>query len=253
MPGLFDVPRVAAGYARARPPFHRLVADRLRDVFEIRGKLERALDVGCGTGLSTAALEPLARYTFGIDPSTAMLQWASALAPRADFAAGAGENLPFRAGSFELVTAGGALDWIAPEPFLAEVSRVLTPSGALAVYDIGDGCRFRDSGALGNWYGTFLERYPKPARRAVTLDTLRPERFDLGPLARQEFEAAFPWSLELYLDYLMTQSNVTEALNHGGTEAGIRAWCAEGLGPLFAGTRREILFAGYILCFRRSA
>jgi predicted TPR repeat methyltransferase len=54
MTSVYDSERLAAAYAVDRPPVHQhiLRAGRL-----VR-RAERALDVGCGAGLSTAALAP---------------------------------------------------------------------------------------------------------------------------------------------------------------------------------------------------
>lgn len=65
----------------------------------------RALDVGCGAGLSTAALAPLARQVIGLEPISAMLAHRQTVAPRAAFVIGQAERLPFPAGSFDLVAA----------------------------------------------------------------------------------------------------------------------------------------------------
>ena len=46
---------------------------------------DRALDVGCGAGLSTAALVPLARHVVGLEPIPAMLAHRRTVALQAQF------------------------------------------------------------------------------------------------------------------------------------------------------------------------
>jgi predicted TPR repeat methyltransferase len=62
---------VATRYAEVRPPLHdrvvRLLAERLP-------KPERALDLGCGTGLSTRPMSSFAHTVIGVDVSEEMLR-----------------------------------------------------------------------------------------------------------------------------------------------------------------------------------
>src|SRR3954453_15309435 len=100
---------MASGYARSRPALHGRVIARIRDHLRLNEPISRALDVGCGAGLSTAALQPLAASPIGVEPVAGMLAWVSDTAPAARFAAARAENLPFRSGCMDLVTAAGSL------------------------------------------------------------------------------------------------------------------------------------------------
>ena len=60
---------------------------------------DQALDVGCGAGLSTTALAPLARQVTGLEPVPAMLAHWRIVAPQARFVIGRAERLPFAARS----------------------------------------------------------------------------------------------------------------------------------------------------------
>jgi ubiquinone/menaquinone biosynthesis C-methylase UbiE len=82
--------------------------------------------VGCGAGLSTAALVPLARQVIGLEPVSAMLVHRQAVAPHSRFVIGQAERLPFAVRSFDLVAAGGSLNYADLPSALAEVARVLT-------------------------------------------------------------------------------------------------------------------------------
>lgn len=106
---------------------------RLEDTFapyeaalgRISGAIERALDVGTGTGAGARVLTsrfPEAEVV-GIDVSPAMLAEARRLVPGVSFLEGDAADLPFAAESFDLVANANMI------PFLDEVSRVLKPGG----------------------------------------------------------------------------------------------------------------------------
>lgn len=67
----------AQRYARARPYFHDLVVEKLKGYIGLNERIGVALDVGCGTGLSSIALEIVAKQIIGIDASEQMLKCAT--------------------------------------------------------------------------------------------------------------------------------------------------------------------------------
>jgi predicted nucleic acid-binding protein len=77
MTSVYDSERLAAGYAFDRPPIHEQI---LRSAHLAR-QADQALDVGCGAGLSTAALAPLARQVIGLEPIPTMLTKPALAAP----------------------------------------------------------------------------------------------------------------------------------------------------------------------------
>jgi ubiquinone/menaquinone biosynthesis C-methylase UbiE len=100
---------------------------------------DHVLDIGCGTGLLLARLfesQPLAHYT-GIDLSVGMLAEACRrLPPHVCLVGGDAETLPFSAGAFDLVVSSSSFHyWPSPRSGLAEVHRVLRPSGVLVITD----------------------------------------------------------------------------------------------------------------------
>jgi len=111
--------------------------------------------VGCGAGLSTAALAPLARQVFGLEPVPTMLAHRRTVAPHARFVIGQAERLPFTAGSFDLVTAAGSLNYADLSSALAEIARVLTLDGTFLLYDFSVGRRTVSGGELAGWFGAF--------------------------------------------------------------------------------------------------
>jgi len=102
---IYDSPRLAAQYAHDRPPVHPHIIRAIGEHLRLGARVGRALDIGCGAGLSTAALEPLAETVVGIEPVRVMLTHRHAVAPHALFLVGQAERLPFPAGAFDLMTA----------------------------------------------------------------------------------------------------------------------------------------------------
>jgi SAM-dependent methyltransferase len=88
---------VACRYASARPVLHHHVTQLLADRIP---RPSRALDLGCGTGLSTAALHGFARLVVGVDVSSQML--AARIDHTAMYVLAQAERLPFADAVFEL-------------------------------------------------------------------------------------------------------------------------------------------------------
>src|SRR5580700_4899444 len=99
-----------------------------------------ALDVGCGTGFLSLELAARGHRVTGIDFAPAMLalakEKAAASGAATRFEEADAEQLPFAAGSFDLVITRHVL-WTLPHPEAAidEWRRVLRPGGRLAVID----------------------------------------------------------------------------------------------------------------------
>lgn len=115
---------------------HGHVAARLVDLATPQ-KGEHALDVGTGTGLVAHLVAPRVSpgTVIGIDLSDHMLAIArSKQGKNLQFIGMAAEHLVFRPATFDLVTMGEALAYLAdPTEALAEANRVLRTGGRLAV------------------------------------------------------------------------------------------------------------------------
>jgi hypothetical protein len=64
--------------------------------------------------------------------------------------------------------------------------------------------------------------------------------------AHEPFEVAMPLTLGPYLAYVLNEANVERAVASGAAEAGIEAWCREGLEPVFGCSSLAVLFTGYV-------
>ncbi len=96
---------------------------------------ERALDLGCGTGLLTAELAAAGAKPVGVEIAAAGLERARAAHPELDFRLAPIDGpLPFEDGSFELVWTSEVIEHIADTArWLSEVRRVLVPGGRLVL------------------------------------------------------------------------------------------------------------------------
>jgi SAM-dependent methyltransferase len=251
--GVYCSARLAAGFAFARPPVHqqvgRLIGARLG--LSADRRCARALDVGCGAGLSTAPLSDLARAVVGVDPAAAMLTYHRAVAPAARFAVARAEALPFADAAFGLVTCAGALNYADVGRALREIARVLTEAGTLVVYDFSGGRRCRDGHDLEGWFAAFEARYPYPPGYALDVSGLDYEAAGLRLASLEAFEIPLVLAPDDYLAYVLSETNVQRAVTEGMSEEDIRAWCRHTLEPIVGGAPIEVLFDGYLACISK--
>ncbi|MBI2684850.1 MAG: methyltransferase domain-containing protein [Acidobacteria bacterium] len=251
MEPLFASPTLAAGYARSRPAVHPRVLRRVRGHLGISERVDCAVDIGCGAGLSTRPLTELARTALGIEPLEPMLGWTREVAPDSHFAVGRAEEIPVRDGAADLMTAAGSLNYADLNRFFPEARRVLGSSGTLVVYDFSQGRRLVDSPALEEWFDRFVKRYPAPpfSGRPLTPDALAPLAHGFRPAGSEWYEETLLLDHSFYVDYAMTETNVASAVRAGVDEDEIRGWCRETLAPVFGTTPRHVVFTGYIAYF----
>ena len=96
----------------------------------------KALDLGCGTGFSTALLADLGFRVVGIDLSKQLLSLSKPFrkngGPR--YLIGSGTRIPLADGAFDIVGVYDVIEHIPDaERFLAEAVRVLRPGGVLVI------------------------------------------------------------------------------------------------------------------------
>lgn len=246
----FDTAEMALGYARSRPSVHPRIVDlAARD---LHTPVERALDIGCGAGLSTLAIASLARERYGLEPVQSMLPFAPAIAPGAHFLAGSAERLPFREDTVDLLTAAGSLNYVNLEAFFQEATRVLKPTGHLLVYDFKTARRFAGTDAvrdpLDNWFDEFLRRYPpvvSPKVQPLDPDSLAQRATGFTRFQSESPQIALELDPGFYMEYLLTGTNVAQAVTQGADLNGIRVWLQQTLNPIWQGQRRTVLFDAY--------
>jgi SAM-dependent methyltransferase len=244
MTSVYDSERLAAGYAFDRPPIHEQI---LRSACLAR-QADQALDVGCGAGLSTAALAPLARQVIGLEPIPTMLAHRRTVAPHARFVIGQAERLPFAAGSFDLVTAAGSLNYADLPSALAEIARVLTRDGTFLLYDFSVGRRSVSGDELASWFASFEQRFPwPPGWQPFDVRELPLVAYGLRLLDYTDVETRLPMAFDAYLRYMLSEVNVDNAIARGACSAEeARDWCRETLKAVFADSEVTVVIPGYV-------
>jgi SAM-dependent methyltransferase len=249
---VYESARMAAGYAFSRPPVHPRIIERIRTDLRIESPAGRALDIGCGAGRSTAALEPIARHVVGLEPVRGMLAHRRAVAPGAAFVVARAEELPFAPGTFDIVTAAGALNYVDLGLFLPDLARVLAPGGVMVIYDFSAGRRLVGSEALDAWYAAFERRYPPKPGYDMDVRTLAYQGAGLRLDAIEAFEVAVSMALQPYVAYAMSETGVELAVARGVPEADIRTWCESTLAGVLSHEPRDVLFDAYVAYVRHA-
>jgi len=118
------------GAATARVSSHlRQLAARIRP-----GRDHNILDIACGTGAWLHALSQYSENTVGMDISAKAIAVCRNTLTHDRFCIGLGEKLPFRNGSFDLVTCLGSLEHFLDQPLaLKEIRRVAKPDAKILI------------------------------------------------------------------------------------------------------------------------
>ena len=225
---------IAAGYARARPPVHERVIARVAESRGWPGYVGTVLDVGCGAGASTRAMQPWAARVIGIDPVGTMLAAGRSVAADALLVTGRAEALPIADRAIDLITAAGSLNFVDLDGFASEASRVLRAERSVLVYDFATGRASPAVPRLAATYDEFARRWPRPVgnRRAIDPAALRAHGFDV--LSHEEFVVTIEMDSVAYVEYLMTETNVAAAVARGERRDAIRTWLATNVASIRA-------------------
>ncbi|GAB4058198.1 class I SAM-dependent methyltransferase [Catellatospora paridis] len=247
MSGVYDSADLARGYAFDRPAVHH----RLLAAARLAGTARRALDVGCGAGVSTAALRPLAAQVIGVEPAAAMLVHRDAVAPGTSFAVARAEALPFPDASFDLVTAAGALNYTDLTRSLPQLRRVLAPSGRLVVYDFSEARHAAEGPALNTWFARFEQRFPwPPGWRPLDPRDLPGIEPGLRLLDYRDEVVAVRMTGEAYQRYALSEVNVDRAVRAGVlSRHDARTWCEQTLAEVFGAGELTVRFPGHVATF----
>jgi SAM-dependent methyltransferase len=250
----FAFKRVAEGYAEYRPYYHPLIMKKIRECTGLDGKFENALDVGCGTGLSTVGLQEIADHVTGADNSPEMIAVAQVKnEDKIPYIHAPAEHLPFKDQSFDILTVCGAINWIDRSQFFPEAGRVLKEKGWAILYDNFITEDMHDNPAYTRWYQEqYLIRYPKPARDESPLTLSECDSHGFHITRDEPYTNDIVFSLDEYIGFIMTQSNISVAIDTGKEDAaGVKMWLHNTLGPLFPEKKGRFIFRGHIWYLQR--
>jgi SAM-dependent methyltransferase len=212
---------------------------------------DRALDLACGTGMSTVALGEVAAFVVGIDASAEMLRAARA-APNCAYVLAHAENLPLPDASFDAVTCCSGVHWFDQARFFAEARRVLRPGGWVGLYDHYFMGEMIGVPEFAEWTRRAIERYPLPPRNPQVGDprSVSPPGFEA--IDDEFFVDDIALTREQFCDYQLTISTFVAAAERGIARAELRDWLLASTEELFAGVdTRVVRFLGSITCSRR--
>jgi ubiquinone/menaquinone biosynthesis C-methylase UbiE len=229
-------PRTAAErYAKGRPDFHSNTIRHIKDYLHPDAKLGNALDIACGTGLSTKALRDIAANVHGTDASEEMLRLA-AQPHKIHYSIAAAEQQPFPDSTFDLITVSSGVHWFDIDRFLTEAHRLLKPESWLALYENYFISEMVGNETFSNWYPeVYLKKFPSPPRNndyRWTNETLVPQ--GLNYVHEERFKNPVIFNKKQLALYFTTQSNIIAAVEgNQATYEQVENWLDQELASFF--------------------
>jgi SAM-dependent methyltransferase len=248
----FAAPDAGIVYDKGRPFHHRRTLARAWPIVE-EGPVVRALDIACGTGMSTVALADLAPMVVGVDRSPEMLR-AARHAPGVSYMLGSAETLPFGSSVFDAVTCCSGVHWFDQSRFFGELHRVLRPRGSVVLYDHYFIGKMVDVPEFGTWTREMLRRFPLPDRNPQVGDPSAETPAGFEKVADEFTGDDIEMTQEAFADYQLTISNFVAAADRGTAREELRAWLFDSTDAMFAGAAtRTLQFLASVTCLRRSS
>ena len=251
----FSPQTAAERYARGRPYFHTNTIARIKARLLPEARFGRALDIACGTGLSTKALLEIADEVNGTDISAEMLRWA----PKDDrihYTLAPAEQQPFPNNDFDLVTVGSGVHWFDIDRFLAEALRLLKSKAWLVLYENHFIAEMVGHPGFTPWFQeVYIKKFPSPPRNdqyAWTPDNLEPKGFLF--CNEEKFKNSVCLDRKQLALYFTTQSNIIAAVeNRETTYEEAEEWLDKELSAFFPtpGTQRTIHYGNWIKYLQR--
>jgi ubiquinone/menaquinone biosynthesis C-methylase UbiE len=124
--------RGAGAYERGRPSYPPEAVSWLAEQLGMAPG-RRVLDLAAGTGKLTRLLVATGASLIAVEPVAEMCSALAELASGVDVRAGTAEAIPLPDASVDAVAIAQAFHWFASEQALAEIARVLTPTGRLGL------------------------------------------------------------------------------------------------------------------------
>ncbi|NHN25405.1 class I SAM-dependent methyltransferase [Flavobacterium jejuense] len=251
----FNLKNVAERYSKGRPSFHNNTIEKVKTFLKIDSKIDKALDVACGTGLSTKVLLHIARSVYGTDLSIEMLNNASSK-DQINYSISPAENQPFNDDEFNLITVCSGIHWFKIDAFLNEANRLLKSKSFLIIYDNYFISYMVDVPEFERWFpDIYLKNFPSPKRNDNynwSSDNLSSKNFSL--LKEESFKNPISFTKADLILYFTTQSNITEAISNGDNYRRIELWLDNELTPFFEDetTVRTINFGNWIKYIQRN-
>lgn len=252
----YFTPKTAAErYSKGRPDFHSNTIRHIKDYLHLDKKLNNALDIACGTGLSTKALLEIATNVYGTDISQEMLNFASR-SDKIHYSIASAEQQPFADNYFDLITVSSGVHWFDIDQFLIEANRLLRSKSWLVLYENHFISEMVGNSNFSNWIpNVYLKKYPSPPRNHAyswTNENLNAKNFNL--VKEETFKNAIVFNKKQLALYFTTQSNIIAAVeNNETTYDQVENWLDKELAPFFDNdeTTQTINYGNWIKFIQR--
>lgn len=252
----FNLKTAAERYSKGRPDFHSNTIKHIKDYLHIEGKLNNALDIACGTGLSTKALLEIATNVYGTDSSQEMLNFASQ-SDKIHYLNAPAEQQPFTDNIFDLITVSSGVHWFNIDEFLVEANRLLKSKSWLVLYENHFIAEMVGNAAFTNWFpDVYLKKFPSPPRNndyRWTNENLIPKNFNF--VTEERFRNSITFNKKQLALYFTTQSNIIAAVEKNQTTYGeVENWLDEELASFFdnGDTNQTIYYGNWIKFIQRA-
>lgn len=230
----FNPKNTAERYARGRPNFHSITISRVKDQLNFVDKIGKALDVACGTGLSSSALLDIAKVVYGTDSSEEMLN--NAISKELiNYSISYAENQPFLNNEFDIITVCSGIHWFDIDKFLIEANRILKNRAHLVIYDNFFISEMKGKVSFDKWFpNVYLKKFPSPKRNNNynwNNEYLKRSNFEL--MKEDRFKNEVEFTKEELILYFTTQSNISNAIKRGANYLDIENWLDKELSQFY--------------------
>ena len=204
---------VANRYADFRPHYPAALFDYLATLVS---QSSTVWDCACGNGQATVDLAARFDQVIGTDASKEQIA-SAAPNPRIEFRVAPAEQSALPDKSIDLVTVAQALHWFNFDHFYAEVKRVLTSNGVIAVWAYGinvvEGDAVND--LVQRYYADTVGPYWPPERKLVE-DGYRTIPFPFAEITPPMLRMEARWTLDELLGYFSTWSATNRCIKATG-------------------------------------
>ena len=231
----FNAKTMAERYLKGRPDFHPNTIQHLKDFLQPDKKLDKVLDIACGTGLSTQALLAIATDVYGTDLSQEMLNLALQK-DKINYLLAPAEQQPFEDNIFNLITVSSGVHWFDIDTFLAEANRLLKSRCWLVLYENHFIAEMAGNDNFTNWFtDVYLKKFPSPPRNNAynwTSENLITKNFSF--VKEERFKNSISFNKQQLVLYFTTQSNIIAAVERNEiTYEQVENWLDLELAPYY--------------------